>query len=730
MSVETNQSSRETLSDSVMAILNRVRCCSYLSEPSKSELAEELAAVPENEKTPLVNHLLSCLQSDNYAHRANALYVLGLFGPQARLTVRQIIGSMDCWNCKVVMQIADTLRKIGASYAVPALVGALRKAPAPEETRLQWTIHDEYILECLESFGPDASSAAPDLAAYLHFHNSANQALVSIGAAAIPAILNEVQRAIESRLDWVCHNAADIISLIGSDVSQLLVESFTLSTPKGRRALMSMVSLLQPPALNENAIPWLRRLLTDASVQTYAEKALLTLESSATPTESANDPATVVLNTVHSGLYLSDTAKLELAELLDKPPETEKEKLVAPLCAAMQSGGCVRRANAVYVLGLLGPQAGSAVPAIIQAMKKVSCRGVMQAADALAKIGASYAVPELIKSLNPQPNPSGFGWSRDNECIMVCLGSFGSLLNSDAPFLAALLGHGSADMVLASIGPAVIPGVLKVVEQDCGQTRMSRTCRFAAEVLSSIGFAASQPMIDALESSAGKPQEAFSLVFSLLKPPALNSEAAPALNQMLMSEVAKIRDNARKALLAMGTSAAPSTGEFLAEYLTTTPFPPRHGMHTTHTSVSSHFIRGDILKESGLSAVPALTARLSHASPEIQCKAAAWILRITPDDSNAAEKLVCLLGDADEQIRLLALEAVMVARCARHTPPLPDLIQDKLLPAVMKTWQDPKSAVRQKACETLVAIGTGDTASKVLSTVTVAQSRPAEAEEG
>jgi HEAT repeat protein len=726
MTVNTGQSKSETLSDPVMMILNRVCRCAYLSEASKSELAEEFIAMPENDKVTLLNHLPSSFDSDNYANRANALFALGLFGPQARFALHGIIGAMDCWNCKVVMQVADTLTNIGASYAVPALLDTLRKAPPPEGTSLQWTINDEYILECLEAFGPAASSAAPALAAYLHFHNSANQALFSIGAAAIPAILNQVQRATESRLDWVRHNAAEIISSIGVDVSQQLVESFASSTPEGRRSLLSMVSLLKPPVLNENAIPWLRQLLTDESLQTYAAEALLNLESGATPDASASDMATVVLKMVHSGLYLSDTSKIELADLLGKAPESEKEKLVAPLCAAMKSGGggCVRRTNAVYVLGLLGPQAGPAVPAIIGAMKKVSCKGVMQAADALSKIGASYAVPELIKSLNPVPHPNGFGWSRDNECIMVCLGAFEPFLSSDAPFLAMLLGHGSANTLIAGIGPAVIPGVLKEVELHSDQTDMSRTSRFAAEVLSSIGSAASQPLIDALESSTAKPLEAISLVFSLLQPPALSSEAAPALNRLFMSEVTNIRNNAKKALLALGPSAEASTGEFLAEQLTTTPFPTRVGTHPHPVYGASSFIRDGLLKESGLSAIPALTARLSHASPEIQSRAAAWILKISPDNSTAVEKLVSLLGDADEQVRLHALEAAIQTRLGVQSP-LPDLMKEKLLPAVMKAWQDRKSAVRRKACEALAVMATEDTMGKVLGGVTAAQSRPA-----
>jgi hypothetical protein len=335
-------------------------------------------------------------------------------------------------------------------------------------------------------------------------------------------------------------------------------------------------------------------------------------------------------------------------------------------------------------------------------------------------------VPELIKSLNPKPNPNGFGWSRDNECLMVCLEKFGPLLSSEAPALAMLLGHGSADTLLASIGPAVIPGVLIEVELHSEQTDMSRTSRFAAEVLSSIGSAASRPLIDALESSTAKPLEAISLVFSHLKPPALSSEAAPALNRLFMSEVVNVRDNAKKALLALGSSAEASTGEFLAEHLTTTLFPPRVGSHPHPVYGASSFIRDGLVKESGLSAIPALTARLSHASPEIQSRAAAWILKISPDNSTAVEKLVSLLGDADEKVRLHALEAAIQTRLGVQSP-LSDLMKERLLPAVIKTWQDPKSVVRKKACEALTILGTGDTAGKVLGGVTAAQPRESNA---
>ncbi len=128
----------------------------------------------------------------------------------------------------------------------------------------------------------------------------------------------------------------------------------------------------------------------------------------------------------------------------------------------------------------------------------------------------------------------------------------------------------------------------------------------------------------------------------------------------------------------------------------------------------------------GLSAIPALTARLSDASPEIQSKAAAWILKIKPDESIAIEKLVSLLSDADEQVRLQALEAAIQTRVGMNGPsPLPEPIKQKLLPAVMKAWQDRKSSVRRKACEALALMAVDDTVSIVLGGVTAAQPRKA-----
>lgn len=723
MTVETSQSKSETLSPPVTMILNRIRCCAYLTEISKTQLAKEVVALSRDDRVTLLNHLPEILSADNYAYRANALFAIGLFGPQARFALPGIIESMDCWNCKVVVQVADTLTNIGATYAVPALLGALRKAPPPDGTSLQWTIQDEYILEIIETFGTAAESAAPALAAYLHFHNSANQALISIGAAAIPAILDQVERATKSRLNWVSHNAAEIISAIGIDITKQLVQSFEASTPEGRLALLSMVSMLRPPALSKNAIPWLRQLLRDDSFQSYAERALHTLESYKEPVTGASDKPTVILNMVHSGKYLSESSKLTLSQLLRKATASEQQNLLNPLCEAMQSGGggCARRANAIYVLGLLGPQAGPAVPSIIEAMLRVNCRGVIQAADALAKIGASYAVPELIKALNPAPNPSSGGWSRVNECIMVCLESFGPALSSEAPLLALCLDHGSVNTVLASIGPAAISPILDEVKRQIDGSKLWRTCRFAAEALSAIGAPASRPLIEALASSTAKNREAISLLFSHLKPPALSLEAVPALCRLYLSNSTDIRNNATKALHALGPAAAPATGEFIADYLTTTPFPPHFG-HPNHSyGAASAYIREELLKESGLSAIPALTARLSHNSPEIQSKAAAWILRINPDDNKAVAKLLSLLANNNEQVRLLAIEAVIQARGNTQNP-LPTLIKEKLLPAVIKAWQDPNSAVRRKACEALAVMITDEALSTALGGVSSAVS--------
>ncbi len=716
-------------------ILTRVRSSLYLSNNSKDELADLLNKAPENEKAMLIAPLTSCLYSVHHSWRANAVCVLGLIGPQARSAVPAIIKAMEgtFTSCKGVMCAAEALPKIGATYAVPELIKALQHAPEPDATsRRGWSYYDSHIVECLEAFGPSACDAAPYLAVHLHFHASANPALISIGAAAVPAILREVKRTTAKRLEWMCFNAAVVLSAIGSDASQPLIDALESSAPENLVAISMVFGFLRlvpmplrrRHALNANAVPTLQRLLMDTRVQKYAKKALLTLESPPGSRVSANTFTSVVLDTVRCGWQISDQTKGELAAIFDIAPNGKKRGLITPLTSSLQSDQSVERANAVYVLGLLGPQAQSAVPGIISALGYINCKGIMQAAEALREIGAAYAVPELVNALPQPPSPQqsiSNGFSQQEKCILECLESFGPLLSSNASIFAAFLRNGGTNTVLANIGAAAIPAILNEVERVSGQHAMTWECPHAAEVLSAIGAAASKPLIDALESSTPQTREAIALVFGSLRGPALSVEAAPVLCRFLMDESQNVRTHVRKALLELGPSAAVAVGEHLS-----------FSSATLHPSDPSRIAR-DILKGYGASAVPALTAHMSSVNPEKQANLAVYILGIDPHDTNAAEKLMSLLGDENEKIRLIAVHAVGEACRNAPTGPLPGLIKERLLPAVMKAWQDPKFSVRQQAAEVLTKIRprTEDLTDTLLRSVTAAKSKlPSQADSG
>lgn len=642
-------------------VLGKVRSSLYVDAGGRSDLARILDQLNDSEKEKLATLVSSCLYSSTYAWRANAVIVLGLLGGSARSTVPAIVHSMDCWKCRVTVEAADALQKIGADSAVPALIKALRKAPQPGAGSWSFTIHDAHIVECLKGFGPAARDAAPDLAAYLHFSRCTSEALIAIGSAAVPVVRSiEVESAGKSQMKSVRDNIAAVLSSIEAAPDRLL-----------------------NAALDSNA-----------------------------------DVAKTVQRVVSSGANLSISAEAKIAAWLNKLSELDKQAMVDPLVSCLQSESCRERDNAAYLLGQLGMQARSAIPAMIESMRFMDCRGVLQVAQSLRNTGVAYAVPELLNAL-PQQAPelnatSHHGFSLQHQHVIECLEALGSLAVSATPYFTGWLRSSDGNTVLAQIGPAAIPQIIKEIRRASPHHAMTWVCQNAAEVLSSIGVASSQLLIDALDR-AGTQEErvAFSWVFSALRAPALAIDAAPALSRLLLEDAGNASNCTKTALVNLGPAAASAVCECLFPYTT---------QATQQTSISKYHgaqrILRDMLKSFGAPAIPFLADRMSSVDLKIKSRLAACILIIDPGDLSGLETLVNLLANEDEKARLAALEAAGEAR-PRVPGPLPPVMKEKLVPALIRCWQDPKPAVRQEAAMVLGKFGiTSDELMKYVSIAT------------
>jgi flagellar motor switch protein FliG len=664
-----------------------------MTDATKGEVAALLQSMSDGEKDKLVAALKQTLRSVYYGWRVNAAYVIGLLGPAARDLISPLIDGMNCWKCRVAMEVVAALPKISSQDAVSELIKSLRKAPSPDADSYSWTDHDENLVMCLASLGPVASDAAPHLAAYLHFSPGCSEALVSIGSASVSQVIAEVKRATRPRRARICTRAASVLSAIGADAAKPLLNALESSSGEQQLAMAMLFAELKPPALSTAATPVLRRLLSNASLKEYAQKALDAMESDAEFQKSGDgNRVSNALHMVHSYTPMWQRKQTELASI-SAMSDSERRTLIDELIAILQNGRHSERANTAYALGVLGAAAHPAVPALIESLKYMNAVSVMQVASALTKMDAEYVLPLLVEALPLPPSPaqSSYTFSRHEARIIECIEAFGMRAESFAPKLARFVRSDSASTMIANLGLAAVPAVLKVVEESNKQHAMSWVCRNAAEVLSSIGAEANKLLVDALESSNAEMLEAISLVFSSLKRPALSVDAAPSLCRMLTSNSQNVQRNAKQALLSMGVDSAPVACEYLDERMPT---------FREDRSFQVELVLQSLLREYGADAVPALAARVQQVDRKKQAGLAGDILRLDPNNSEAADKLVALLGDDDDDVRLAAAKAVRHCH-GNSSAPVPKVVEETLMPAVAYLWQDRNPAVRRAATDAL-----------------------------
>jgi len=360
-----------------------------------------------------------------------------------------------------------------------------------------------------------------------------------------------------------------------------------------------------------------------------------------------------ITNKVLEAMYCD--GKGQLAELVSSLPESEKELLIAPLIPILQSDSPYDRMNAIYVLGLLGPLASPAVPALIQAPENARLANVAwEVTKTLPNIGASCVVPELIKALGQAPAEAANGWaSKDQDArIMEHLAAFGPAAITAAPYLVPYLGCYIAEKALASIGSAAIPAVIEEVQR--GEKRHPRVYSNAADVLAAVGVAASQPLSEAFDQAKTEEARLSILQIFRAKPTPSHRTSLPIeLYSVLMEKCFASADRKE--------------------------------------SREAHAVFGAY----GAAVIPLLSAGMSNSNPYIQANAAAAMLKYVPDDSTALEKLLTFFAHNHEQVRMVALRAVTDAggNC------------EMLVPAVMKALTDPDSEVRRQAAECLKQLG-------------------------
>lgn len=265
-----------------------------------------------------------------------------------------------------------TLGRIGpqARAAVPALIEALQDPDS-------FTVRG-YAAEALRRIGPDAKSAVAALIEALqdksvHVRSQAAYALAHVGPEA-SAALPELKKMLDKDLQWkhrfanskVCTGvwAAYAIAQLDPDDEvglTFLVEALDkYADHDDRRQFITALGRIGPRA--RAALPALRRILDD-----------------------------------HDQRYLRETAAFAIARI-----DPADERAFAVLLESLELRNASRRDRAARMLGLMGPEAAAAVPALSRALDDVTRLGRFRVGifDALGEIGSADALPTLRLWLN------------------------------------------------------------------------------------------------------------------------------------------------------------------------------------------------------------------------------------------------------------------------------------------------------------------------------------------
>ncbi|MDX1988835.1 MAG: hypothetical protein SFV17_19270 [Candidatus Obscuribacter sp.] len=315
------------------------------------------------------------------------------------------------------------------------------------------------------------------------------------------------------------------------------------------------------------------------------------------------------------------------AEKIEHLPKEEKVQLVQVIQPFLKSKKWEEQANAIYLLGFLGEAAVPTVPGIIKAMDAEMSNVAWEAPPALARIGTA-SVPPLILAIKAE-SP---GVSKRIYNLTKCVEALGPKATAAAPALVPFLDNGhntGAIAAMEAIGPSCLPAICKGFDND----PKGGITVHADYVFQKLGLAPStKAIVDFLKgkpSTLGKKLAVFAL--ARMKP-APDKIAIPSLCKVLAEGKPETMENAADALEAIGPSAAPDILEL-----------------ASHNNPSVKALVQKILRTYGTDktaaalSVKVLVNKLNNPSAQEAAEAAATILKLSPDNTQALAKMKQLL---------------------------------------------------------------------------------------
>jgi HEAT repeat protein len=451
----------------------------------------------------------------------------------------------ECPDPEIVSKAMSALESIGRD-TVPPLIEPLRG----EDARVQCL-----AAQILGRIGRDAREAVPALIALLprgdsDARSAAAEALVTIGPEARDAVPPLIER-LRGEDAGIQSNAAQILGSLGPEARQAvppLIERLQRGDRDARRAAAAL-GRIGPEA--RAAVPALIELLQHWGWEArHAAAAALG--------EIGPEARQAVPALVERLRHRNPDARRDAAVALDRIvagspyglPAAVTRDLVPPLIELLRGEDAGVWSTAARILGLIGPEAGEAVPDLIQLLQRGDSDDRSDAAVALDRIvaGSPYGLPaavtrDLVPPLIELLRGEDAGvWGPAARI----LGKIGPEARQAVPALIELLQRGDRDArdaawALGGIGPearAAVPALIELLQRGDRDARKD-----AAVALGRIGGqVAVAALLEVLEGAVPDP-EVVSNAMRVLSD--IGREVVPPLIELLGAEDAGVRTAAR-----------------------------------------------------------------------------------------------------------------------------------------------------------------------------------------
>jgi len=626
----------------------------------------------------------------------NAIDALGGIGPAAAEAIPALIDLLDskrgrggygAGRLQSVAHIAKALARIGP-VAIPPLVAALESKDAQQRSG---------VARALGALGPAAAVAVPALVRNLAdgaepVHQDTVEALGEIGAPAKPALVAALGDADPNRRA----GAALALAQLGAAAKD--------TAP----ALVSILEKENNPAARIAQITALPKTGPEPA------RAVLLLVAAAT------DPDDAIRHAGINALAGARTLHPDAAEAL---------------AGLLKNADPALRQRAAHALGRLGPDAASALPALIDAARASNGEGVF--VDSLTQIGPA-ALPALLSALK-DAKPA------ENEWIFHTLRGFGA---AAAPALNEALQNPkpevrvSAIQALGAMGLDATPALHTLFTLASGDEPKAQAAALRALVALRAEPRHLKPLLEAAMASpspdvkragaagvaatGGGAELGVDTLIALLSDDdavgrlsavqalgELGPKAAPAVNALVEHfEDPALQLATIETLRRLGPAAAPAVPHLLA-------LAAKNGGEQRATILPALSAIGH---DAG-AALPMIRACVKDPAEELRAASASVLAAVDPDKAEVLSTLLALLNDSSRKVRRAAVAELgklgpsaegaipglitMLDQEAERAVAFAALksIKVRNIPDLMRLLAMRESRVRVFACDSLGALG-------------------------